>query len=135
MTFAPGWTEITAITQANPGVVTCSTNHNLTTGQIVRFNIPRAYGMQQLNNVLAQITQLSTTTFSIQSSQVPMVVNIDTSAYDPFVNPGTGTPAGFASVGSGATPLTNTAGEILEGEAITTLDDQTVNNSTVEIPF
>ena len=135
MTFVPGWTQISAITQANPGVVTCDTDHNLTTGQVVRFNIPKAYGMQQLNNVLAQVTELSTTTFSIQSSQVPNVINIDTSSFDPFVNAGTGTPAAIVCVGSAPTPLTNTFGQILQGDAVTTTDDQTVNNSTVEIPF
>lgn len=135
MTFVPGWLQISDITQANPGVITTTADHNLTTGQVVRIHLPQPYGMQQLNNVLAQITYLSATTFSIQSSQVPMVVNIDTSVYDPFTNVGTGTPPGIVSVGSAPTPITNTPVQAIRGDAITTLDDQTVNNSTVEIPF
>lgn len=135
MTFAPGNTLLTSITQANPGVVTCATDHNLTTGQIVRFNIPFSYGMQQLNNRLTQITTLSLTQFSIQDRQVPNYVDIDTTNFDPFVNAGTGTPAAIVCVGSGPTPLTFTPVQILKGEATSTIEDQTANTSTTEIPF
>lgn len=135
MTFVPSRTLITAITQANPGVVTCASNHNLTTGQVVRFNIPKAFGMQQLNNVLAQVTVVSLSTFSIQSSQVPSTVNINTINYDAFTNAGTGTPAAIVAVGSQATALLNTPVQSLKGEASSSTDDQTVNNSTTPQPF
>jgi hypothetical protein len=135
MTFVPGHVLVTGITQAIPAVVTCSTDHNLTTGQIVRLNIPKAYGMQDLNNRLVQITDLSTTTFSIQERQVPETVNIDSRSFQAFTNAGTGTPAAFVAVGSGPTPLLNTSAQILGAQATTTIDDQTVNNSTSEIPF
>lgn len=135
MTFVPNRTLITAITQALPGVVTCASAHNLTTGQVVRFNIPKAYGMQELNNRLAQITYISSVSFSIQQSQVPSNIPIDTTNFQAFTNAGTGTPAAITAVGSAPTPLLNTAGQILEAQATSTLDDQTVNNSTIPIPF
>ena len=135
MTFAPNRTLITAITQANPAVVTCSTDHNLTTGQVIRLNIPRAYGMQELNNQLVQVTPLSDTTFSIQTRQVPEIENVNSVFFQAFVNAGTGTPAAFVAVGSAPTPLTFTPVQVLRGEAYDSIQDQTVNNSTSPIPF
>lgn len=135
MSFFPQRVLITGITQACPGVVTCASNHNLSNGQIVRLNIPKAYGMQQLNNVLVQVSIISALTFSIQSSQVPNFNNINTTNYQAFVNAGTGTPAAFISVGSGPTPLMNTPNQILKAEAVDPLDDATSNQDLSEIPF
>jgi hypothetical protein len=54
---------ITGITQANPGVVTTSTAHGLTTGdRVVLFGIS---GMTELNNRQIVVTVLTTTTFEI----------------------------------------------------------------------
>lgn len=69
---------ITAITNANPAVVTTSINHQYITGAIVRFNITLYHGMSQLNQQTGEIVVLSPTTFA---------VNIDTTLYDPFVIP------------------------------------------------
>lgn len=135
MTFIPDRTLITDITQANPAVVTCDSDHNITTGQVVRLNIPMAYGMQELNNTLAQVTYLSDTTFSIQKRHVPENIDIDSTTFQAFVNAGTGTPAAFVSVGSAPTKATNTYVQLLRGDAVTTLEDQIVNNSTTPIPF
>lgn len=68
---------ITSITRANPGVVTTSANHDLATGQKVRFSFYNDHagnsdGMEQLDGVEATVTVLSSTTFSI---------GINTSAY------------------------------------------------------
>jgi hypothetical protein len=54
---------VTGITNANPGVVTTSLNHNYSTGQVV--SITGIVGMTGLNNVPLSITVSSPTTFSV----------------------------------------------------------------------
>lgn len=75
--FTPEYAVISAITNANPGVVTTTTNHNFLTGLYVRLVFPAPYGMPQVANQVFLITVLSPTTFSI---------NIDTSLFYPFIN-------------------------------------------------
>ena len=77
-TFQPAMRLITAITQANPAVITTSFANNYVSGTIVRLDIPIADGMQQVNGLTGTITVLSPTTFSI---------NIDTTLFDPFSIP------------------------------------------------
>lgn len=68
---------ISSITNANPAVVTTTTNHQYITGMIVRLNVPMGFGMQQVNQQQGLITVLSNTTFSI---------SIDTTLFDPFLS-------------------------------------------------
>ena len=63
--YQPAMRQITAITQANPVVVTTSFDHNYFTGDVVRIVIPIDQGMRQLNQQYAAITVLSPTTFSM----------------------------------------------------------------------
>ena len=76
--FQPAMRLITAITQANPAVVTTSFDHDYITGTVVRLNIPPACGMQQANQLTGAISVISPTTFSI---------DIDTTQFAPFVIP------------------------------------------------
>lgn len=130
MTFAPQRTIISGITQANPCVVTTSSVHGLVTGQIVRLNIPKAYGMDQLNKTTPIVTVLSTTTFSLQTSQQPTATNVNSVSFVAFTTPSNpGTPPEVVPIGSGVVAnATNTGFE-------TQLFDQVINNSTVAIPF
>ncbi len=66
---------IQSITNANPAVVTTTSDHQYITGMQIRFRIPMGFGMQQLDGVNATITRLSATTFSVA---------IDTTQMDPF---------------------------------------------------
>ena len=135
--FNPERLVISNITQANPAVVTTSTNHNLTTGQAVRVNVPISYGMFQLSRSVYQITVLSANTFSLQYSQVPPAMNVNSTTYPAFTIPST--PQRFTAeilpVGSGPTPSNKTIAQIINGTCVTTLDDATTNISTVPIPF
>jgi len=82
---------ISTITQANPAVITTTTNHQYISGMIVRLNIPKGFGMQQVNQKQGEITVLSDTTFSI---------DIDTTLMDPFlslINAGTTNGSGALS--------------------------------------
>lgn len=76
--FQPAMRLITAITNANPAVVTTSFANQFITGTIVRLDIPPACGMQQANQLMGAISVISPTTFSI---------TIDTTQFDVFSIP------------------------------------------------
>lgn len=71
---------ITNITQATSAVVTMSVTHGLTIGQEVVFNIPKQFGMTQLNGLRATITAISTTNNTI-------TINIDTTGFTAWTFP------------------------------------------------
>lgn len=75
--FIPSAQTITAITNANPGVVTTALAHGYASDEYIRIVFPPTsnFGMSQVNNVVFLITVLSPTTFSI---------NTDTTNYDVF---------------------------------------------------
>lgn len=77
-TFRPQRMFITSITQANPAVITTSVDHNYVTGLIVCLVIPTAAGMSQINNKTVEITVTGDDTFSVA---------IDSTAFDPYVDP------------------------------------------------
>lgn len=136
MSFFPSTVGISAITQANPCVVTTSANHGLTTGQIVRTIVPQNYGMFQLNNGLFQVTVLSPTTFSLQTSQIPPAVNVNSTQFIAFTTPSK--PAATAQVipvGSGPTPILSPSPNAQNNVCDSLLADATTNVSTTEIPF
>lgn len=78
--FYPRARYITAITAANPGVITLSVAHSFTVGEKVRIVVPSNFGMTQLNNYLATITAASYTNNTI-------TIDADTSAYTAFAFP------------------------------------------------
>lgn len=88
--FQPAMRIISAITNANPALVTTSFAHNYKTGMIVRINIPptpingySAGGMTQINQLYAPIVVRSPTTFNIDIN----TLNFDTFSV-PSVSPG-----------------------------------------------
>lgn len=84
--FEPDRKVVTAITNADTGVVTAAA-HGYTSTDIVRVNVPIDYGMR-LPREEFEITVINANTFSIDE---------DTSEMDPFVVPG-GTPLTVAEV-------------------------------------
>lgn len=82
--FIPAGRDILSITNANPALVTTTFDginpgdHGYNSGLIVRMVIPPEYGMQQLDQQQGVISVTSPSTFTI---------SLDTSGYDPFVNP------------------------------------------------
>lgn len=134
MSFTPTRYQISDITQANPAVVTITTNPVLTTGQVVRILIPKAYGMQELNNKLVSISVLTSSTYSLQYTQIPFV-NVDSTKFSPFVNVGTGTPPQMIAVGSGPTPSESPGVFSVPSNYDSLLGDAQTNTSTSEIPF
>lgn len=64
-TFQRALRLISAITKANPAVVTTSFAHDYETGDIVRISVPKGYGMSEANNFVGKITVTSTTQFEV----------------------------------------------------------------------
>ena len=81
--FYPRRRYITAITQASQAVVTMSVTHGYKVGQSVRFIVPAAYGMTQMNGLLGDIVAINTNT----SSGNTITVDIDSSAFTAFAWP------------------------------------------------
>lgn len=81
---------ISAITQANPGVVTTGANHLLTTGDVVDFS--GIVGMTALNAGTYTIIVISPTTFS---------VGVDTTGFGAYVSGGTVTRVSTPNPGIG----------------------------------
>jgi len=73
--------NVTAITQANPGVVTLDKNHNYTNGQVAQIN--GVVGMTQINGLNLTITVVDEKRFS---------VGISTIGFSPYTSGGVVTP-------------------------------------------
>ncbi len=82
--YIPANRDILSITNANPASVVTTfdgTNpgdHGYHSGLIARMVIPPQYGMEQMNQLVGEIIVTSPSSF---------VISIDSSAFDPFVNP------------------------------------------------
>jgi hypothetical protein len=105
----PSALEITAISQANPMVVTVSPNTDQSNtyipGQAVRLNIPNSYGMQQANGLTGVITAVSGNNLTL---------NIYSKGFDPFVVPASTAeqPASLGPSGSRNLAFSNTTGQV-----------------------
>jgi hypothetical protein len=108
---------ISTITQAASAVVELTVTHGYTVGQEVRFLVPAAYGMTEMNNLTGTITAVATNT---------VTVDIDSSAFTAFAFPATAavpfTPAVMVPVGEAA-----------EESYVNLLDDATTNTGYIGI--
>ena len=110
--YVPQRRTITNITQAAQAVVTTSTNHGLTIGQVVRVLVPSRFGMSQANRIQAKIVNATATTLTL---------DMNSSGFTAFAYPTVAQyPVNFPQIvpiGSGPTGL----------PAQSLLDDQTDN--------
>lgn len=115
--YYPRHRYITKATQASSAVITLSVTHGYTAGQKVRFKVPSAYGMTQLDNLTGTVTAVSTANNTI-------TVDIDSSAFTAFAFPATAavpfSPAMVIPVGEAA-----------ESSYINLLDDATYNSGYI----
>jgi len=88
--YYPRSRYITKITQATQAVVTLSVTHGYQVGQTVRFSVPSAYGMVEMDGLLGTITAVDTTTTTGNT----ITVNIDSSAFTTFAFPSAASLAG-----------------------------------------
>ena len=116
--FYPTKRYIVNISNATQAVVTTSVNHGYVVGQSVRLYVPPQFGMTQANGLLVNINAVAASFFS---------VNLDTTAFTPFVYPGAGavpfTPASVIPVGEETDALSNP----------NLLDDATVNTGYIGV--
>lgn len=73
-TKAAAYTNISSITQADPGVVTTGSAHSLTTGDILKFTA--SAGMVELDGQVVRIVTTATNTFQLE--------DLDTTDYSAF---------------------------------------------------
>ena len=115
--FYPRRRTITGITAATSAVITMSVTHGFTAGQAVRLKVPSAFGMTEMDNLIGNITAVSTANNTI-------TVDINSSAFTAFSFPLTaGVPFTFAEV----IPV----GETANGTFANSLDDATNNVSII----
>lgn len=81
--FYPRHRYITKITAATSAVVTMSVTHGFTVGQAVRFIVPAAFGMVEMDGLQGTITAIDTTTTTGNT----ITVDIDSSAFTTFSFP------------------------------------------------
>lgn len=81
--FYPRRRTVTKITQASSAVVTLSVTHGYKVGQQVRFVVPAAYGMTEIDGLLGTITAVDTTLASGNT----ITVDIDSSSFTAFAFP------------------------------------------------
>lgn len=115
--FYPRRRFATVITQADNAVITLSVTHGFTAGQAVRLVVPAAYGMTEMNGLLANITAVSTANNTI-------TVDINSTAFTAFAWPL-----------SAAVPFTAAlvvpVGETADGTFANDLSDATDNQSFI----
>lgn len=115
--YYPRRRYITGLTQATSAIVTLSVTHGFTTGQAVRFILPSAFGMVEMDGLIGNITAVNTTNNTI-------TVDIDSSAFTSFAFPTSAVAAAgvtFAQV----VPV----GETANATYANNLDDATDNQS------
>lgn len=103
----PPFLLITAITQANPMVVTAAPGVTYTVtiyvvGQLVRFFVPSSYKMIQANGLTGQILAINGTSYTI---------DIDSTLFDAFVTPATYKPQPASMAPAGSRNIYNTQTE------------------------
>jgi len=79
--YVPAKNYITGITAANPAVVTLSLTHNLAVGDKVRLHVPSAFGMSQADNVVGEVTAVST------ANNTVTLGDVDASTWTAFAFP------------------------------------------------
>lgn len=110
------------ITQAASAVVTMTVTHGYTVGQQVRFQVPAAFGMIEMNGLTGNITAINTTTNTI-------TVDINSSAFTAFLFPA---PGAVPFTQAQVVPLGEDTGVALSNNA-DILDDATFNTALTGI--
>ena len=79
--YQPAMRVITNITQGKPCIITTSFANDYLSTDVVTLYIPRAFGMNELNEMTGQITIIDTTNFYFPA---------DTTLLGPFTDPNNG---------------------------------------------
>jgi len=76
--YSPRFRFIDSITRGNPTTVVTTEDNEFVIGSLVRFVLPIANGIRQLNNQTGYVVEIDSTT--------QFLVAIDSTNYDPFVS-------------------------------------------------
>ena len=118
--FYPRRRYMTKVTTGSTTVVTMSVTHGYQVGQAVRFVVPAAFGMTQLDGLIGNITAIDTTTTTGNS----ITVDIDSSGFTAFAFPAsTAVPVSFAEVvpvGENTAVALNAGADILSDSTLNT---------------
>lgn len=91
----PPFLLISNITNAVKAVMTVTTPNNYIVNQLVKFTVPKTYGMYQVNNLTVQI-------IAVDETNLIFTLALDTTMFDVFITPSTyqEQPATVACAGS-----------------------------------
>lgn len=120
--FYPRRRFVVNITQAASAVVRLSVTHQFTVGQEVRFVIPDAFGMVEMDGLLGTITAISTANNTI-------TVNIDSSAFTAFAFPQA---AAFPFSWAEVVPVGEDTAQAISS-SVDMLDDATINEGYIGV--
>jgi len=115
--YYPRKRTISAITVAASAVITMTVTHGYLVGQAVRIKVPAAFGMTEIDNIIGNITAISTANNTI-------TVDIDSSTFTAFTFALT---AGVPFIAAEVIPVGETANDTFAN----TLDDATDNRSLI----
>jgi hypothetical protein len=121
--FYPRRRFISSITQATQAVVELTVTHGYTVGQVVRFIVPDAYGMKEMDGLTGVITAVST---DLSANTNTITVDIDSQGFTAFAFPLT---AAYPFTQAQIVPV----GEASDGDYVDTLDDGTLNSSYIAL--
>ena len=102
--YQPSQFFISAITLGQTTTVTTSVNNNYVIGQLCRLLVPNGWGSRQLNEQIGYVISIP------NPNQV--VLNIDSTTADPFVNAGFPTQPQIVAVGDVNTGFINANGMV-----------------------
>ena len=84
--FGPAMRLIASITNNTAATVTTTFDHDYVDGTIVRFDIPLACGMQQINQLTSPILVTGTTTFTVAIDTTQFAVFSVPAGLGPFID-------------------------------------------------
>ena len=115
--YYPRNRRITAISTATSAVITLSVTHGFTAGQAIRIKVPSDFGMIEIDELLGNITAVSTANNTI-------TVDIDSSAFTAFAFPSSATAAAGVEA-----PQVIPVGETADGTFANSLEGATDNRA------
>lgn len=98
--YIPFVCEINNVTRGTTTKVFFTTSHGYVIGNLVRFSIPREYGIVELNNLKGYVVDLSNTTITVDIDSTLFTQFVTpTPTYPVIVQPAQAIPAGDANTG------------------------------------